>query len=166
MMARPVRIVGDVAYVPLTQGLEAIIDAEDVPVIAPYNWCAMRQPTGLYALRGVGPRGSTRHVRMHRAIMGDDCEVIDHINGNGLDNRKCNLRPATKALNNRNMKKRSDNKSGVKGVCWHSAAKKWAACISVDRKSRYLGLFAKIEDAASAYAKASAEMHGEFGRVE
>lgn len=92
-------------------------------------------------------------------------DQIDHINGKKDDNRLENLRQATNAQNMRNLGAYANNTSGSKGVCWHKGARKWMAQITVDGKCRYLGLFAKKQDAVDAYAKASAELHGEFGRV-
>ena len=90
---------------------------------------------------------------------------IDHINGDKADNRLANLRPATNAQNMRNLGAYATNTSGHKGVTWHKRAGKWMAQITVDGKCRYLGLFADKNAAVEAYASASAEMHGEFGRV-
>lgn len=104
---------------------------------------------------------------MHRAILGCDPALqIDHINGNGLDNRRCNLRFATASENARNRKVRADSASGIKGVRIHPQTGKWNAHIAVHGKRRSLGCFLDKESAVAAYAKASAERHGEFGRTD
>lgn len=84
---------------------------------------------------------------------------VDHINGIRDDNRIANLREATSGENHQNLKRRSDNKSGVPGVSWFKSANKWRADIQVDGKQVYLGRFDTIEAAAEAYAAAKAELH-------
>jgi hypothetical protein len=167
---RPIRIEGNIAYVPLTKGYEAIIDAADVHLVSGSNWFAQEYPRSVYAKRSRKKRGVVQCIFLHRVLMGDpEGFEIDHINGNGLDNRrsgeKGNLRVATKAQNGRNQRLFSSNTSGYKGVSFHKQASKWDARIMVDGKSRRLGLFSTPKDAAAAYAKASAELHGEFGRT-
>lgn len=103
-------------------------------------------------------------ILMHRFIM--DCPkgmVVDHINGNPMDNRCSNLRICTQAqnsLNNRGPK--FSSKSGHKGVYWHKAAQKWCAEVVLDGKKYYLGLFKKKLDAAEAYNKKAKELHDSF----
>lgn len=173
---RSIRIEGDLAYIPLTQGYEAVIDAADVPLVEGFNWCASvrREANGeiwnVYAVRKDGPRNARRTVYLHRHITGapDDMDV-DHRDGNGLNNRRRgksgNLRTATRSQNRQNSRIPADNTSGFKGVTWSAWARKWVANIQVARKRRHLGYFATREAAAAAYAKASDELHGEFGRV-
>ena len=103
---------------------------------------------------------------MHRAIMGEPKELdVDHRDGDGLNNRRANLRVATVLENQFNARRRKDNASGFKGVSWHRAAGKWYAHISLNRKRFHLGTFDTPEAAHAAYAAASAAFHGEFGRV-
>jgi len=87
-------------------------------------------------------------------------EQVDHINGVRSDNRFTNLREASHKENQHNARKRADNTSGHKGVSWHAASGKWRADIRVDG----IG-FAHVEDAAAAYAEASARLHKSFGRL-
>lgn len=87
---------------------------------------------------------------------------IDHINGKPRDNRLCNLRLATQSENLCNTKRRSDNTSGLKGVSWHNASKKWRARIAIYRQTKVLGYFATPEEAHAAYCNAARELHGEF----
>jgi hypothetical protein len=90
---------------------------------------------------------------------------IDHINLDQGDNRMANLRPATVAENARNKRKRAHGKNEHKGVYWRPKERKFVAQITKDRRLTMLGRFDREEDACAAYAKASADLHGEFGRI-
>ena len=89
---------------------------------------------------------------------------IDHINGNVQDNRIENLRLATYAENQWNAKTRVDNKSGVKGVCWHKATKKWRVEIKKNKKLIGLGVYSSLEEATKVITEARKRLHGEFAR--
>lgn len=164
MIKRPVRIEGDIAYVPLTQGYTAIIDAADVPLADMWNWCAHVQAGRVYAQRTDHSGPKKRKVYLHRAIMGDpDGFDVDHRDGDGLNNRRSNLRKATTSQNLRNQRIRSDNTSGLK--CVSLSHGKWRARITVNGKTKTIGRFPTPEAAYAAYCKASLQMHGEFGRI-
>jgi hypothetical protein len=92
--------------------------------------------------------------------------LFDHRDVDNGNNRWSNLRDATFSQNSRNKRKHRNNTSGLKGVWWNKQAEKWQAEIYADGKKRYLGLFDDLYAAHAAYAAASAELHGEFGRVE
>jgi hypothetical protein len=77
----------------------------------------------------------------------DSVEFLDHINGNKLDNRIENLRPASQSQNMQNAKKRIDNCSGVKGVHWSNTKNKWISVVFANGKPNYVGSFANLEDA-------------------
>lgn len=85
--------------------------------------------------------------------------TVDHINGDGLDNRIANLRAASWAENQQNVGVRRDNTSGHPGVWWNAARRKWQAGIKADGRLKYLGLFASVEDAAEAYRSAKRANH-------
>ncbi len=89
-------------------------------------------------------------------------KVIDHKNGNSLDNRWKNLRETDALGNAQNARKRKDNKSGYKGVYWHSQSGTWRAKIQANGKMRTLGNHKTPELAYEAYKKAAKELHGEF----
>lgn len=89
-------------------------------------------------------------------------EYVDHINHNGLDNRRDNLRLASAAQNMQNSRLRSDNTSGYKGVVWVISRRKWRAEIYVDKRSKCLGYFQNAIDAAKAYNDAALKYFGEF----
>lgn len=86
---------------------------------------------------------------------------IDHIDGNRLNNSPDNLRLVSSSINSKNRSKRSDNKSGVTGVCWHRASRAWQASISIDRKVVYLGIFDYLFEAICARKSAEAR-NGEY----
>jgi hypothetical protein len=90
---------------------------------------------------------------------------IDHINGDRSDNRLKNLRPATDAQNRANAKKQCGSSSGLKGVCFHKKLSKWQATITVDGKTKYLGIFATEQEAHEAYKKAAITAFGDFARA-
>lgn len=90
---------------------------------------------------------------------GDTPGAVDHINHVRTDNRWINLRPADRAINGKNQRMGSNNKSGVTGVFWHKSAKKWVAQIRVNRKRVHLGSFASFDDAVAARKEAEVE-HG------
>lgn len=154
-----------VREVPLTRGLVALVDeADHDAVVAMGKWYANPSRHTFYARRqvwvaGVGQRG----LNLHRFLTG--WPLVDHINGDGLDNRRGNLRPASVATNNRNTRLRSDNTSGFKGVAWDPKSNAWRAYISVNRKRTHLGFFANRADAAAAYDAAALDLHGEFART-
>lgn len=171
---RPIRIEGNLAFVPLTKGYEVIIDACDVPLVEEYNWYAYVKKNATYAMRKTphDTHGKQQSILMHRVLMhrvlmdAPNHLDVNHIDSDGLNNRRStNLRLATKAQNSHNRRISSFNKSGIKGVYWFKRDQKWAASIRSNGKSKFLGLFTDISDASEAYATASAEMHGEFGRT-
>lgn len=147
---------------PLTKGHTVVICAEDVHLVSPWNWSAIVRTHTVYAQR----TASGRSVLMHRVITNAPPGMeVDHINGDGLDNRRSNLRLATHAQNLRNQRVCRDNRSGFKGVCWDKSRCAWKAQIRLGGKNSNIGRFATPEEAHAAYVAASAELHGEFGRV-
>lgn len=89
-------------------------------------------------------------------------KTIDHINGNPADNRIQNLRAVTAGQNQHNRKLNKNNTSGFKGVSWHKRTKRWGACICLEGKRIYLGLFNTPEEADAVVRKAREELHGSF----
>lgn len=161
---RTIQVDGDTARVPLTKGYTAVIDSNDVHLVEGYNWYAQIKPTMVYARRNEYPNGKLKAIRMHRVIAeAKDGEQVDHVDHDGLNNRKSNLRICTAAENRRNSRISSLNKSGKKGCSWSKTKKRWEACIKVDGENVHLGFFDDIEKAHEAYRSASKRLHGEFG---
>jgi hypothetical protein len=163
-----IRVKGDVAYVSLTQGYEAVIDVGDIPLVSPYKWCVLVCKNTIYAVRGTrrGENGyPARNICMHRVIAGtQEGFETDHINGNGLDNRRCNLRNTSRAQNSLNTGVKKNNTSGYKGVDWSKTRKKWRARIRVNGERIGLGYYGSPEEAGAAYNEAAKIYHGEFAR--
>ena len=153
--------------IPLTQGRFAIVDPQDYPRLSRYKWrlCRTKGKNVFYAERSVClPGGKYSRILMHRQLIkAPEGYVIDHINGNGLDNRRANLRLATVAQNAWNSKKRNP-RSGYKGV-WFAADKGlWRAAIVCHGKRLHLGYFSSKIDAAKAYDAAAIKYYGEFAK--
>lgn len=142
----------------LTKGKEAKVDSSDFAYLSQFSW----QFSGHYARR-TDTGGKT--VYMHREILGNPESETDHINNDGLDNRRSNLRLASRSENNRNRGLQKSNTSGYKGVVWHNQMKKWWARIQVDGKYLSLGLFKDKKEAADAYTAAALRYHREFANV-
>lgn len=150
--------------IPLTQGKFAIVDDDDYEWASKFKW----QDVSGYACRSFRKDGRNVWVYMHRLILNDPAApYADHINRNRLDNRKTNLRPATKRQNQRNQSKTKDKTSSqYKGVTlskvWAYRKRPWIGHIAPDGKSIYLGSYADEEVAARAYDSAASYYYGEF----
>lgn len=149
--------------IPLTQGQFATVDPADFEELSQHKWCAWRHRRTWYAVRAVQRDGKSITIRMHNVIMG--AKGIDHIDGNGLNNTRANLRLATPGQNVFNRDKPSSNTSGYKGVHWYEARRKWQAYIQVEGKRKHLGYHPTAEEAAIAYDIAARELHGEYARL-
>src|SRR5581483_4605210 len=151
------RELADCRSVELSNGDSAFVDAEDLEAVSCYSWSKAKHG-GAVAYTG-GGRENAKMVYMHRLIMNaPDGTLVDHINRNPLDNRRLNLRFATRQQNAANM----DRGSVFKGVTRRND--NWIAQIAVDGSNNYLGTFSRAEDAARAYDEAAKKAFGEFAR--
>jgi hypothetical protein len=153
--------------IPLTQGKFALADPADFYWLNKFNWYAIRSNNTWYALRSVKTNGRRSVISMHCQIMPlPKGLLVDHANGNGLDNRRSNLRPATVAENAHNRRKCSPRKSSrFKGVRWNRNNKQWAVSIIDNHKSIFIGYFDNEITAAKAYDEAAKKYHGQFASL-
>ena len=150
--------------IPLTKGLLALVDERDAEQVLAFQWSSVPVGRTTYAQRSVRHAdGYWTTQKLHQFITG--WAATDHRNGNGLDNRRSNLRQVTHGQNLCNQRLRSDNTSGYKGVTWVRSRSLWMAQIQHHGKNHNLGRFHDLEEAARAYDAAARAMHGEFAAL-
>jgi hypothetical protein len=146
------------ASIQLTRGKFAIVDMDDFDLVRNVLWYAEPGADGtFYAARRDCLQQGRPKIYMHRLILDGPC--TDHRNGNGLDNRRSNLRSATDLQNKTNRKPSSN--TGRKGVCLNRHGR-FVVTIKSDGRSKYLGTFSTVEEAAQCYNKAAVALWGEF----
>lgn len=148
-------------------GRVVLVDDEDYELMTQYRWhvretaaSGNRKASGPYALTNIHREGRRTSALMHTLLTG--WPLVDHINHNGLDNRRENLRPATRSQNLQNMTGRSNRRWRFKGIEKPSRGRQWKAYIKVDGRLRHLGYFATDEEAARAYDAAAREAFGPY----
>ena len=154
--------------IPLTQGKFALVDDEDYEWLMQWKWCVYWDGYTWRPIRGVHRRRESptlKRFSMHREIMKHhgyklDGMQVDHINHDGLDNRKVNLRVCTKEQNARNARKITNASSKYKGVSWKPPISKWEV-----RVRKYIGVYSSEIEAAKAYDKKAKELYGAFANL-
>ena len=146
-------------YIPLIKCGFAVVDAEDYERLVKYKWYLCQEGYLFYAFRYAG----RQQVRMHREIMNAPKGVtVDHIDRNGLYNRKRNLRLCSRRQNSYNRRGNSRCTSQYKGVYLHKSSGKWIARITCGGENNYLGLYENERDAARAYDEKAKQLYGDF----
>jgi hypothetical protein len=168
---RPVIIpVGpSIAYIELTKGQYSLIDSWNIDEVQEWNWCAMdtKSSRTIYAGRHIKIPKTRKSIciKLHCLVLPPDKGLmIDHINGNGLDNRRSNLRMCTHAQNKQNVAMTSFNTTGFKGIAWNKNLQRWHAKIQVNGVNHSLKYHYTKEAAHAAYCEAAKRLHGEFAR--
>jgi hypothetical protein len=154
--------------IPLNKGMVAMVDDEDFPLVSAFRWTYSEIPFGTtgYAYGPAGQEKSGPGTKMcHFLVRPPSGMTVDHINGDGLDNRRSNLRICTRAENCRNRRKqRRPTASIYKGVQRCKPAR-WRAVIRACGVQRHLGTFRDEVEAAKAYDLAARKFHGSFACV-
>lgn len=151
--------------IPLSRGMFAEVSEEDYESVSKLKWHVSANGRRFYATHRFGWKGKS--VSMHRFILnpntGDD---VDHINGNGLDNRRSNLRTVTRTQNLQAFQQPRKNKtSRFRGVCWSRCDECWKAQIQVNKVNVQLGRYADEKLAAGAYNEAASRFFGKFAQL-
>lgn len=151
---RSYRLVGDDLYIVMKGGVETVVDADDWDKVSGVGWCL--NPYG-YAVGRVDGKLVSLHSHLFGRVAG---RQTDHVDRDKLNNRRTNLRTATKTENQRNRGPHRNSPSGFKGVFRH--ADRWRARISIEGRSFNLGCFSDSVEAAKAYDRAALEHFGDF----
>lgn len=146
----------------LTQGQFATVDDDMHNILREIKWCASKEINTFYASGRIEINGQLKVVPMHHVVVGVPLNgnVVDHISGNGLDNRRKNLRIVTVRENCGNKKARREFKTTSKyiGVCWSKQGKRWRSAIFFNKKLIFIGHFKNEENAGKAYQEASNQL--------
>ncbi len=150
---------------PLTRGFVGLADPSDITAVSDHVWHANfpKHARSAYVCTNVSKRPMSLHRMLISAAPG---EIVDHINGNGCDNRRANLRLCTHAENMRNRKKSRGGNSKHKGIYYEPNKQLWRAEIKFQGKKIRLGRYKSADDAALAYRAAAQRYHGNFARLE
>jgi HNH endonuclease/AP2 domain len=140
----------------------AHVDDSDYELVSGYNWVPFKDRNATYARRRWFADGHHRYQFMHNLILG--AVGVDHVDRDGLNNRRENLRCASNAQNQANRRCQAHS-SAYKGVFWAADRNAWRASIRVDGRTRHLGQFDDEHAAAQAYDVAAREFHGDFAGV-
>lgn len=152
--------------IPLTQNKYALVDDGDYEYLSEFKWYYQNTLRGRfeYANRYIKHKGNKRQtiLSMHRDLLqAKRGQYCDHVDGNGLNNRRNNIRLCTQSQNRMNSKARSNNLSNFKGVSWHKQSKRWQVYIL----NKYIGLFDSKEAAAKEYNKQAKKHFREFAKL-
>ena len=146
--------------------LVALVDKQDFDLVSSYRWYRHVGGKTIYAGSASWDGKVHSRIYMHRLLVGEANMQVDHIDHDGLNNRRSNLRICTSSQNGCNKRAEKPNKSSrFRGVRRDSSFPRWTAQISFDHQWQYLGSFATEEEAAMAYDRAAILLHGQFAVV-
>lgn len=149
--------------IPLTRGYVALVDDEDFERASQYKWHAQAGRNTTYASRDVTINGAKKSVYLHRFVLSVPAGVaVDHIDRNGLNCQKYNLRSCSNSQNSYNQGVSPKNTSGYRGVSWNKRLGKWHAYVSAKGKRRHVGFYDTPEDAAGMRDVYAGALHGKF----
>lgn len=136
----------------LSQGFYATVDDSDYEELSKHKWCAQRNKVNVYAFR-IDKNSNPRSILMHRQIMGfpEKGFDVDHVDRNGLNNQRENLRVVTHSENLRNRRKSKNKSSQYLGVCLCKRTGRWMAYITIDGKLKGIGRYDTEREAAIVY---------------
>lgn len=153
----------------LSKGYFAIVDDSDLKLVSKYKWHVYEQGNNKYAVTtSRADSGKESTIRMHRLILdAKKGTSVDHINHNGLDNRRINIRICTQSQNamNARIKTFANKSSRYKGVTWHKKRQRFVSYIMLNYKRIYIGRYKNELDAAIAYNNKAIELFGEFAYI-
>jgi hypothetical protein len=154
------------AEIILTRGMVALVDDADQEMLAMYSWRAIKGIGRWYAMAWTPQVAwSRRALTMHRLVLGEPAADVDHVNGDGLDNRRSNLRIATDSQNGANRVAQGGGTSIYKGVCRRSGETRWRATVQVLGRKVNAGSHATEEEAARAYDALARQHFGPFAAL-
>lgn len=152
----------------LTRGFQTPVSPEDFGWLSQWNWYALWNGCGkFYAARDAKIGGKRKTILMHREILRLRGALDgEHADGDSLNNRRYNLRPATRSQNHANRKKLPKGKSSqYRGVSFNKRSGRWTAQISIENRKRHLGMFGDEIQAARAYDHAATKQFGKFANL-
>lgn len=150
-------IENNICKIPLPNNKFSLCDEDRLSDVNDFTWSESK--------RGyVSAYSNGKSIYLHKLLY-SDINKIDHINGNKLDNRSCNLRPCTRSQNKANSRKQSDNTTGFKGVVFRKETEKFQAAIRANGIRYHIGTFETPIDAAKAYDKKAIELFGEYAKL-
>ena len=145
----------------LTQGKQATVDVCNLKKLSKFKWCAVKKSKTYYAYTSF--KNNKTPIAMHRFILNAPKDkIVDHKDGNGLNNQTSNIRLCTHSQNKMNIPNYKNNTSGFRGVVWDKRRNEWLARIKLMGKHINLGRFDSKEEAIKCRRKKAKELFGEF----
>jgi hypothetical protein len=142
-----------------------LVDDKDYEWLVKFHWCIRKVKKAFYATRNEWSNNKAKKIDMHRLLMNFPDDIVDHIDGNTLNNQRSNLRLATPGQSQYNRNKQHNNKTGYRGVYFYKAYNKYSVNIWAKGKQYFGGYFTDVIDAAKKYNELAKKHHGEFANL-